>query len=935
MLRLLLFLFVFAVVDPLRADLAKPQDFDRIAKLFQTRCVNCHNDDDKKGGLTLQSVEGLHAGGDSGAVVEASQPDSSLLLTAVTRIDGKAEMPKDADPLSDEEVSAIREWVSSGANWPAGVRLDARRDAPAWWSLQPLTRPAAYPCDSQWTRNPIDVFILDKLRERNLEHGGEADRRSFARRVFLDLVGLPPAPNEVEDFEQDPTPDAVERLVDRLLASPRYGERWARHWLDVVRFAESDGFEKNLIRPNAWPYRDYVIRSFNEDRPYDRFILEQLAGDQLGVDEATGYLVGGPWDEVKSPDPVLTAQQRADELHDMVSTTGSTFLALTVGCARCHSHKFDPIPQSDYYALKACFEGVQFGERELKAPDQSARVVMADRLREELRSIERELWNLEPLALVVSENASPPRIVRSSVTRGVNVERFAPAPARFVRMTIRATTDVEPCIDEFEVFSVADDPRNVALASSGAKATASGTYPNSEIHKLEHINDGQYGNRRSWISNESGGGWVQIELPSEEVIDRVVWSRDREDPPRYDDRIATDYVIEISHDAEAWRTVASSADRRPRDSTLDKRTLDLPSGLDAKSTVRYFLLSMQREKMRREIGELTTAPLAYVGRFTDAPPTYRFHRGDPMQPREPIAPGCLSVVLGSFTLPDGASESDRRLALARWIADPRNPLTARVIVNRLWHYHFGKGIVDTPSDFGAGGGKPTHPDLLDWIALELLDCEWSVKSMQRLMVTSATYRQASENNPRGRETDADGRLLWRFPPRRMEAETLRDTMLAAAGVLDTSMGGPGFDLFEPNSNYVKVYDSKRDFGPDTFRRMVYQTKPRMQLDDTFGAFDCPDAGQIAPARGRSTTPLQALNLLNGPFVLQMCGLLAERLSRAFPDDAERQVDHAFRIILCRPPAEGEAETCKEFVAGHGLAMLCRVLFNCNEFVMIY
>lgn len=909
--------------------------FDRVASIFQSHCLACHNDDDKKGGLSLQSVEALRAGGDSGVVVEGGRPDDSPLLTAITETDGEAEMPQDADPLSAEDVAAIRDWISKGAKWPTSVKLEPKRDAPTWWSLQPLKRPQAPLGDGIWDRGPVDNFIAAKRKENNLPQAREVDRRVFARRVYLDLVGLPPAPSEVEDFERDSTPDAVDRLVDRLLASPRFGERWARHWLDVVRFAESDGFEKNLIRPNAWPYRDYVIQACNEDKPYDQFVVEQLAGDRLGADEATGYLVGGPWDEVKSPDPVLTAQQRADELHDMVSTTGSTFLALTVGCARCHSHKFDPIPQSDYYALKACFEGVQYGERELKTPDQPARVAKAERLREELQSIERDLWEMEPLAKVASDEESMPEKLRAAVTRGANVERFAPVPARFVRMTIHATTDVEPCIDELEVFTVAPEAQNVALAATGAKATASGTYPNSDIHKLEHVNDGQYGNGRSWISNESGRGWVQIEFPDVESIDRIVWSRDREEPPRYDDRIATDYSVEVSEDGDHWRLVASSIDRHIRDDVNEKKPPRTPAGLDLPATYRYLRLAAERDRAKKELLALTTAPKAYVGRFSDPGPTFRLHRGDPMQPREEVPPGCLSAVMESFSLAEDSSESDRRLALAHWIADAKNPLAARVIVNRLWHYHFGKGIVDTPSDFGAGGGQPTHPELLDWMAMELLDHEWSLKAIHRLLVTSATYRQNSGGEAAARDRDADCRYLWRFPPRRMEAEALRDTMLAAAGVLDTSMGGPGFDLFEPNSNYVKVYDSKREFGPDTFRRMIYQTKPRMQLDDTFGAFDCPDAGQIAPARGRSTTPLQALNFLNGPFILQMSEQLAQRLTNERPGDPLQQVDLAFRIVLGRPPDADETDLCKNFIAEHGLAMFCRVLFNSNEFVMIY
>jgi hypothetical protein len=787
------------------------------------------------------------------------------------------------------------------------------------WSFQPVVRPTLPRVPRGAVRNDIDRFILARLAKEGLGISLEADKRTLMRRVYFDLIGLPPSPEEVHEFATSKDPSAYEKLVDRLLNSPRYGERWARHWLDVVRFAESHGFEMNQARPNAWPYRDYVIRAFNEDKPYDRFIVEQLAGDALGIEEGTGFLVGGPWDQVKSPDPALTANQRADELHDMVSTVGSTFLALTVGCARCHNHKFDPIPQTDYYAIKASLEGVQHGERPLKTRDTGERMRELAKRTHELREIEARMDELEPLA---TAEGSTNRL-RVAVSPRRNVERFTPVSARRVRFTVNATTDVEPCIDELEVYTSGANSTNVALAAHGTKAAASSVFPNSDIHRLEHINDGKHGNSRSWISNERGQGWVELEFPAVMRIERIVWGRDLEQ--KYADRLAVDYRIEAAVTTNDWSLIASSADRRP----YKKETESVDSSVDGSPEQRE--LATRRKALEKRVRELSIVPSVYAGRFETPKPTMRFHRGDPMQPREEVQPAALSrIAIQAQQTSFPVNESDRRLALANWIVSPGNPLTARVMVNRLWHHHFGRGLVETPSDFGLNGARPTHPELLDWLAGEFVARHWSIKEMQRLIVTSATYRQSSASHERGKAIDGDARLLWRYPPRRLEAETIRDAMLAVSGKLNLKMGGPGFDLFEPNSNYVKVYNSRADFGPEEWRRMVYQAKPRMQLENTFGAFDCPDAGQIAPRRTSSTTPLQALNLLNSAFVLQQAEFFAERVQREA--NVHSPTTRAFELAFNRRPAHDEARAAEKLVQEHGLPVLCRALFNASEFI---
>jgi hypothetical protein len=793
------------------------------------------------------------------------------------------------------------------------------------WSFAPVRRPdPPAPRGAAWARNPIDLFILERLEAAGLSPAPEADRAVLIRRLSLDLTGLPPSPEEVEAFAGDPRPDAYEALVERLLASPRHGERWAVHWLDAVRFAETHGFEMNQPRGNAWPYRDYVIRAFNEDRPYDRFIRDQLAGDALGEDAATGFLVAGPWDGVKSPEERLTREQRANELQDLVNAAGTVFLGLTLGCARCHDHKFDPILQREFYAVQAVFAGVEHGEREVEPPDREERERRAVPVARELAAVEKELWALEPIAGLAP--GSPPRPAVSPLR---NTDRFAPVIARRLRFTVRKTNNLEPCLDEIEVFTVEDPPRNVALAALGVRARSSSDYAGSELHKLAHLNDGRHGNSRSWISAEMGSGWVEVEFSESARIDRVVWGRDREG--KFQDRLAIDYAIEVEAEDGQRRLVASAADRQPYGAPAAAGGGSAPV---ANAPGPFAELDARRRRLEQSLKELREKPRVYAGVFKEPPPTRLCHRGDPLEEREAVVPGAVAALGIPFSLPPGTPESQRRLALARWIADPANPLTARVMANRIWLHHFGAGLVATPSDFGAAGAPPSHPALLDWLAAELVASGWSLKALHRRIVMSSAYRQSSRPDPAGLAADAGCRLLWRFPPRRLEAEAIRDAILLASGKLDLAMGGPGFSAFLPNENYVRVYDPKREFGPADWRRMVYQTKVRMHEDGTFGAFDCPDAGQVCPRRPRSTTAFQSLNLLNSPFVLEQAGFLGARLRREAGDDAGRQVLRAFRLAFGRDPDPEELAAATRLVEGHGGAALARALFNSSEFLFI-
>jgi cytochrome c553 len=898
----------------------------QIQPLLTTKCLLCHGADKKRGGLDLRQRATALAGGDNGpALVPGKSADSLLYRKLAER-----EMPPQ-NPLAPEQVAAFKAWIDAGAPYE-GEPLVAliQRAGRDWWSLRKITRPPMPAVSSpSWVRTPIDAFLLAKLDEHHLTPAPEADRATLVRRVTFDLTGLPPTPEEVAAFVANPRPDAYEALVERLLASPHYGERWGRHWLDVVRFAESHGYETNNLRPTAWPYRDYVIRAFNEDIPYPQFIQEQLAGDtRQDTDElmqaATGLLVGGAHDVVGNQTVEGQLQQRMDDLDDMITTVGATFLGLTTNCARCHDHKFDPISQRDYYGLQAVFAGVQHAERPLRLPDADQRQRQTQTIVAALAQVERRLDELEPLA---EPEGKQPR--RSPVQTKHNIDRFATVEARFIRFTVLATNNnIEPCIDELEVYTAEATPRNVALAASGAKASASSTFANSPLHRLEHINDGRYGNSRSWISQEPGKGWVQIELPQAERIDRVVWARDRE--VKFTDRLAIDYRIEVALQPGEWRLVASSGDRLPyaREAPVP------PPGLGPQELQQRTALLERRSELERRLGEVSALRQVYAGTFGQPGPTHVLLRGDPMRKGDVVEPSALAVIEPPLTVAAGAPESERRLALARWLGRPDNPLPARVLVNRVWHYHFGQGIVSTPSDFGYNGGRPSHPELLDWLASEFVRGGWRLKPLHRLIVLSAAYRQSGRPDAQALAVDRQNRLLWRMTPRRLEAEALRDTILAVSGKIDRRMGGPGYNLWEKNTNYVVVFKPKADLGPDEFRRMAYQFKPRSQQDPTFGVFDCPDAALARPKRNVSTTVLQALNLLNSRLILTQAEFFAERLRREAGEDPPAQVRRAFLLAFGREPAEKEATAGADLIRAHGLPAFCRAVYNANEFLYV-
>ena len=1019
-------LVLLLIALPLQLQAAKVDFVREVRPILEKYCYDCHGSSKQKSGLRLDIKSAAFKGGDGYApIIVPGKSEDSPLVQFIRGDDKEMLMPPKGSRLSANEIATITKWVDEGAIWPEGVDLAKVEDRRDHWSFKPLAQPV-YPeiREKSWPRDPIDQFILARLEKEGLKPAQEADRATWLRRVTLNLTGLPPTPEQVSKFVRDKRPNAYPLAVDELLESPRYGERWAQHWLDVVRYADTHGFEVNTERPNAWPYRDYVIRALNKDTPGDRFIREQIIGDQLGEDAATGFLVTASVllsGQIGADEPSKRLA-RQDSLDEIVMNIGQSFMGLSIGCARCHDHKFDPISQREYYAMQAFVAGVEYEDRDMRTPEAKASLLKAESLKKQVTEIDQKLARFEPLANIHS--------TRRITSAKMNDEVFSPVTAKFVRFTIHdsnlhpALGLIEPCIDEFEIFSDEPTPRNLALARLGTKVIASGSRT-SEIHRLEHINDGRYGNSRSWMSDEAGRGWVVFELPEaarigkirwsrdrngvlndrlptaytieaglkldemqslvsqaplrpqinaksnsdrfasvktkkindgrygnsrswmsnefgkgwvvlefekEQTIERVVWGRDREG--EYVDRLATDYRIEVADGQDKWRQVAGSADRNPfkpggsRNANIAFST----AGLQPEEARQANALISEKKQLEQQIKSAISAQKAFAGVFRKPDTIRLLSRGDPEQPKEEVAPALLSI-LSPLSLPLDSTDEKRRETLANWIVSPENPLTARVFVNRIWQGHFGTGLVDTPSDFGRSGTKPTHPELLDWLARELIRSGWSIKQMHRLIVLSATYRQASTLNSEAALKDSDVRLLWSYPTRRMDAETIRDSMLAVSGRLNLKMYGRGFDLFDLRGG-LTGFKPVESFSGDGLRRMIYAHKVRREREAVFGAFDCPDAGQATAKRRESTTPIQALNLFNSRFTIDESKAFAERVVAESGNDDRNQIKKAYELALSRRPTEMELANATPVVQKFGLATLCRALYNSNEFLFM-
>ncbi|MEZ6065761.1 MAG: DUF1553 domain-containing protein [Planctomycetaceae bacterium] len=940
-----------------------PVDFDQtVAPLLIRSCLECHSGLEPEGRLDLSNAAGLARGGESGAAIVSGDVEASRLWQRVR--DG--DMPP-KQPLSPADQQILQNWIAAGAVWgtdpldPFRLTTDRRAGAD-WWSLQPLTTVSPPPATSEGERNVIDRFVALTLQQHGLRPAAAADRRVLIRRLTFDLLGLPPTPEEVDAFLSDNRPGAYERLVDRLLASPHYGVRWGRHWLDIARFGESQGFERDKLREDSWPYRDWVVNAFNSDMPYTEFARLQLAGDVLPGSDingviATGFLVAGAWDEVgqKQQSAAMKAVVRQDELEDYVSVVGQSFLGLTIHCARCHDHKFDPIKQAEYYQLTAALDGVQHGSRTLfSEADRDRKRTLAhqrEQLAAELRQLDALAQHRVLTARGDEESVSPsaPRPLARwtfdanlgddmgsltgkaegklghadgaiHVGRPDGHVRTAPIGGDITAKTLEAWVQLDNLEQRgggviglqtldgvtFDAIVFGErEPGHWMAGSDGFQRTQSfqATAETEATSRFTHVaisyeadgtirgyRDGQpYGvpyKSRGPVTYKAGQAQVTFGL--------------RHSPPGGNKHLAGMITAAQLYDrALTPAEVAASAEAGPRAVTEAEL---LAAMSDAERT--------HRTQLHRQLDSLDQAdamlqPLsAYVVSPRQPQVTQVLLRGNPQTPAGEVAPGGVAALAGvdaGFALAPQADDAARRTALAAWITHHDNPLFARVMVNRVWHHHFGRGLVETTSDFGFNGGRPSHPELLDWLAGEFRGGGYSVKSLHRLIVTSATYRQSSAYDAASAAIDADNRLLWRMSPRRLEAEELRDTLLAVTGSLNGQLGGPGYQDFETYVHNSQFYNITDPVGPEFERRTLYRTWIRSARSPLLDVFDCPDPSTKTPNRASTITPLQALSLLNNTFVLRMSDRLASRLRDEAGDGRERAGRSATRTHL-QPPA---------------------------------
>ncbi|MEM7010841.1 MAG: DUF1553 domain-containing protein, partial [Verrucomicrobiota bacterium] len=570
----------------------------------------------------------------------------------------------------------------------------------------------------------------------------------------------------------------------------------------------------------------------------------------------------------------------------------------------------------DYYEMQAFFSGVTYGDVSIKNPN-------AD------RELTETLAKLDPIEKQVSALFAKikPEQKRPAVSTVANVESFEPVTTKKVRFTIESSifdNRRQPCIDEFEIFDTAG--RNVALSRRGAKVTASGSNISPNRHELKLVNDGTYGNSSSWMSNEHGKGWLQFEFPAAAEIERVVWGRDRQ--AKFDDRLADTYRLEYSDSEGNWKLLTDSSSRAAFDPENVKRNPFAAENFESNKEP-----IVERAKILGKLASIANGTPIFSGKFKEPEPQYLLLRGDPEQPQQEVQPAFFSLQSKPETKLDPSDEPSRRMEIANWIASPENPLTARVMVNRIWQWHFGVAIVNTPNDFGNSGAEPSHPQLLDWLASEFIRSGWSLKKLHRQIVMSATYRQSNFVHAEGLKADAGNQFLWRFPSRRLEGEAIRDSMLALSGRLNRKTGGPGFDLFKSRGG-LSGFPPVEDFSDEGRRRLIYAHKIRMEREIVFGAFDCPDAGQSTPARKRSTTPIQALNLFNSHFTAEESASLAARLRAEAGDDVSAQIDLLWMLVFSRSPDPETKSDAETLVREHGLESLCRAVYNSNELLFM-
>jgi len=780
---------------------AKEVDFARdVQPIFKSACYQCHGPEKQKGKLRLDAKAIALHGGKSGKAIVPGRADESELLRRLTSKDEDERMPQDREPLTGEQIAIIRAWIEQGANWPdEASAVDAKIER--HWALVPPKRvepPAVAKTD--WARNDVDRFILARLEKEKISPSPEATRIQLLRRVSLDLIGLPPTVEELEKFAADPSPDAYEKQVERLLASPHYGERWARHWLDLARYAESEGFKADETRPNAWRYRDYVINAFNSDKPYDRFIKEQIAGDELWPNDPEARVASGfnrhyP-DESNARNLV---QRRQEILNDITDTTAAVFLGMTFACARCHNHKYDDISQADYYRLQAFFANVRADDQmDLTPPEMVAdyREKLAV-WEEKTKSIREDMARIEEpkrKALLKDYFDKYPKEVQVALNK--KPEERTPLEWHFY---YKAMMYMDPASHQF-----------LADADNAAKS----------------------------LKGDAKKRWDEL-------------------------KVELDKFREF-HPGEA------------------------PIGTG----------------------------LVDVGR--EVPKTYILRKGVYDAPAQEVQPAFPAALAGDArpSIKPLENSSGRRTALAEWLASPENPQTARVMVNRIWHHHFGKGIVGTPSDFGVQGDRPTHPELLDYLATEFVKNGWSIKAMHRLIVNSATYRQSGGYDPIAAKIDPEDRLLWRYPRHRLEGEVIRDSALAVAGLLNPKMGGPSIFPQVPDGMESRGGWHVNSDANERNRRSVYVFVRRNTRYPMFEAFDMPDTHESCGRRYNTITPIQALSLLNDKQTMAWAKAFAGRVIAEAGNDEQKQIETAYQTALDRKPTQSEAQAVIDFFRRH-------------------
>jgi len=986
------------------AAAAQDVDFEQhIAPLIARRCASCHNASESKGGLDLTSSEALARGGDSGPAVDPTDRAKSLLLQRIAA----GEMPPQPKPaLEPGERKLLEHWIKIGAAWgsrpinPLEFSSDSRAGYD-WWSLQPVrvVVPPVHRTPLRESHGPIDCFIVASLADAELAPAPQALPRELARRTALDLIGILPPLEELDEFAADPVPDAYERWIDRLQASPGYGERWARHWLDLIRFGESQGFERDKLRTNAWRYRDWVVDALNRDLAYDEFARMQVAGDVRGPDEpgsqiATGFLVAGAYDEVgqSQQSQAMRAIVRQDEMEDIVAAVAQTFLGLTANCARCHDHKFDPVSQKEYYQFAAALSGVRHGERELKSDDGSrfgAPPMLGLRQRRDLlRDEESRLERPAREAILAERKANP--VGQTTAPVPVASWDFR-APDRVNPSSLQGSTKDSARLADGRLLL--DGAGHYATPPLPFELRAKTLEVLLQLHDLDQRGGGAisvqtldgsvfdaivFGEKEAgrWMAGSDGFSRYQaFQGPVEtQAAQRAVWFaisyhedgtiaafRDgqpygesyrsaglrpypagqaqvvfgmRHAPPGGNRMLKAGILGARLYDRALTATEAAAAAAAAGAASDYVSPEELAARMEPRDWQRLQALRFEISQIGSQIDRWQETKF-YANSPRQPEPTYVLQRGQTTQRGELVSARGIRALRGceaEWGLAADAPEDQARRRLAEWISDRSNPLFSRVIVNRLWHYHFGAGIVDTTNDFGFNGGRPSHPELLEWLANALWRFDGSWKRMHREILVSATYRQSSRHRPECAAKDAGNRLWWRKEPLRLDAEVLRDCMLGIAGELNREMRGPGYHDFTTYVHNTQFYEMKDPLGATFNRRSVYRTWVRSGRSNFLDVFDCPDPSTKTPVRATTTTPLQSLALLNSGFSLRIADQLAARVEREAGPELSNQIVQLVRHVYGRPPAAEESQTLREFALRHGLPASGRVLINSNEFL---